>query len=102
MNNNKDAAKGLMIMIVLGIGGFIGYISHPSTPTPPQTTTEIQASAQAEQNRLNLIHKNEMEYQAAKLLSEKERAMRPATREEIDAESISVGERIGLKFFLGI
>lgn len=93
-----EIAKSIIIATIILAISFIASIIIKLPPKPLPTTQEIQASAQAEQERLTLIHKNEMEYQEAK----NKEPIRPLTEEQIDTQTISVPERIGLKFFLGI
>lgn len=76
---------------------FLASIIIKLPPDPLPTAAEIEASAKAEQERLNTIHQNQMEYAKAQLEVEKAKASRGATTEEIDAQTISVPEHIGLK-----
>jgi len=78
--------------IILGISYIVvAIIKLPPAPLP--TVQQIEAKAKVEQEKLNLVHKNQMEYQEAK----NREPVRPLTEEELDSQTISVPEAIGLK-----
>lgn len=90
-------AKSIIIATIILAVSFLASIVIKLPPAPLPSATEIKANAKAEQQRMTLQHEQQIQYTKAQLELEKARASRPITAEEVDAQTISVPEHIGLK-----
>lgn len=97
MNTNQQIARGIIIIGTFILGALMGYLSQSPREKIPLTKEVIETQAAVELEKINTIHRNNMEYQEAK----NREPIRPLTEEQLDAQSVSVGEYVGLKLLFG-